>query len=54
MGMGPQVANKIVKHFALDEELCDELARLSAARQDSMSLIVREALRSHLQLGVSK
>jgi hypothetical protein len=44
------MANKIVKHFAIDQELCDELARLSAARQESMSLIVREALRFHLKM----
>jgi hypothetical protein len=41
------VANKVVKHFVLDQELIDALMRKSAARKESMSLIVREALRAH-------
>jgi hypothetical protein len=41
---------KIVKNFALDEQLCDALARSSARRGESMSLLVREALRSHPDL----
>jgi hypothetical protein len=39
---------KIVKNFALDEDIIDALERKSAARKESMSLIVREALRTHL------
>jgi plasmid stability protein len=42
------VAKKVVKNFSLDEELIDALERKSATRRESMSLIVREALRSAL------
>ena len=48
---GRRMANKIVKSFVLDRRLFEELARMSATRQESMSLIVREALRSHLHNG---
>ena len=41
---------KVLKHFALDEELIDALMRTSAARKESMSLIVREALRAYPQI----
>jgi predicted transcriptional regulator len=51
---GRRVANKVVKNFALDQELIEELQRLSAERRESMSLLVREALRSHLQIEASK
>ena len=57
---GRRVANKVVKNFALDQELVDALMRKSVARSESMSLIVREALRNHLaseqqvQIGASK
>ena len=46
-----RVARKIVKNFALDEEIINRLERESATRNESMSLIVREALRAALQLG---
>lgn len=45
------MAKKIVKNFALDQELIDALMRQSAARNESMSLIVRESLRASLKIG---
>lgn len=48
------MAKKIVKNFTIDKELCEALERLSAARQESQSLIVREALRSQLKIGAAK
>jgi hypothetical protein len=47
------VANKVVKHFVLDQELVDELMRESATRKESMSLVLREALRAQFKLGES-
>lgn len=43
------MARKIVMNFALDRELLEDLQRMSAMQQQSMSMIVRAALRSHLQ-----
>lgn len=50
------MARKIVKNFALDQQLVTDLERLAEARQESMSLIVREALRSHIraQIGAER
>jgi hypothetical protein len=41
------MAKKVIKNFALDEQLCIALQRSSARRGESMSLLVRESLRSH-------
>lgn len=46
--MGPQGMAKRKVNFTIDEELVEALALSSARRRESMSLIVREALRSQL------
>jgi hypothetical protein len=43
-----RVARKVVMNFMLDPDLVDALARNAAASNESMSGIVREALRAHL------
>ena len=47
------MANKVVRHFVLDQELVDELMRESATRKESMSLVLREALRARYRIGES-
>lgn len=46
---GRRVARKVVRNYVIDTELAEELERLSAAQGESMSVIVRAALRSHIQ-----
>jgi hypothetical protein len=41
------MARKLVRNFAIDQDLVDQLERESATRGKSMSMIVREALQLH-------
>jgi Ribbon-helix-helix protein, copG family len=43
------VGRKVVRNYAIDQELVEALERESATRGASMSLIVREALRRHFR-----
>jgi predicted transcriptional regulator len=40
---------KVRVNFMLDEALADDLQRAAKAQSESMSLIVRQALRSHFR-----
>jgi hypothetical protein len=48
------MARRVVKNYVLDQELADAVEKMSAARRESQSLIVREILRLHFKIGVAQ